>query len=63
MVSIVARPYSEASVPVSREHGVMITRTLYKALFGEHPALTDLFNRGIKPRVYSRNPWQQPYCA
>src|SRR5690349_21154730 len=46
MVSAVARPYIDASVPVLREHGVAITRTFYRNMFAEHPELTNLFNMG-----------------
>ena len=46
MVSAVARPYIDASVPVLREHGVTITRTFYKNMFAEHPELTQTFNMG-----------------
>ncbi|MET0857400.1 MAG: NO-inducible flavohemoprotein [Telluria sp.] len=46
MVSAVARPYIDASVPVLREHGVSITRTFYKNMFAAHPELTNLFNMG-----------------
>lgn len=44
MVSAVARPYIDASVPVLREHGLTITRTFYSNMFAEHPELTNLFN-------------------
>lgn len=46
MVSAVARPYIDASVPVLREHGVTITRTFYSNMFAAHPELTDIFNMG-----------------
>lgn len=46
MLSVEARPYIEASVPVLREHGVTITRTFYKNMFEEHPELMNLFNMG-----------------
>lgn len=46
MVSAVARPYIDASVPVLREHGLTITRTFYSNMFAEHPELTNLFNMG-----------------
>jgi nitric oxide dioxygenase len=46
MVSAVARPYIDASVPVLREHGLTITRTFYRNLFAAHPELTNLFNMG-----------------
>jgi nitric oxide dioxygenase len=46
MVSAVARPYIDASVPVLREHGLAITRTFYSNMFAEHPELTNLFNMG-----------------
>jgi len=46
MLSVEARPYIDASVPVLREHGVTITRTFYKNMFEEHPELTNLFNMG-----------------
>lgn len=46
MVSAVARPYIDASVPVLREHGLTITRVFYRNLFAAHPELTNLFNMG-----------------
>lgn len=46
MLSVEARPYIDASVPVLREHGVTITRTFYKNMFEEHPELTNIFNMG-----------------
>lgn len=46
MVSAVARPYIDASVPVLREHGLAITRTFYSNMFAAHPELTNLFNMG-----------------
>ena len=46
MVSAVARPYIDASVPVLREHGVTITRTFYRNMFAAHPELTNIFNMG-----------------
>jgi nitric oxide dioxygenase len=46
MVSAVARPYIDASVPVLREHGLAITQTFYRNLFAAHPELTNLFNMG-----------------
>lgn len=46
MVSAVARPYIDASVPVLREHGLTITRTFYRNMFAAHPELTNLFNMG-----------------
>ncbi|MFC7515970.1 NO-inducible flavohemoprotein [Herbaspirillum sp. GCM10030257] len=46
MVSAVARPYIDASVPVLREHGLAITRTFYQNMFAAHPELTNLFNMG-----------------
>jgi nitric oxide dioxygenase len=46
MVSAVARPYIDASVPVLREHGLSITRTFYANMFAAHPELTNLFNMG-----------------
>lgn len=46
MLSLEARPYIEASVPVLREHGVTITRTFYENMFAAHPELTNLFNMG-----------------
>ncbi len=46
MVSAVARPYIDASVPVLREHGLTITRTFYRNMFAEHPELTQIFNMG-----------------
>jgi nitric oxide dioxygenase len=46
MVSAVARPYIDASVPVLREHGLTITRTFYANMFASHPELKNLFNMG-----------------
>lgn len=46
MLSITARPYIEASVPVLREHGLAITGAFYRNLFSEYPELTNLFNMG-----------------
>lgn len=46
MVSVTARPYIDASVPVLREHGQTITRTFYRNMFSAHPELTNLFNMG-----------------
>lgn len=46
MLSLQARPYIEASVPVLREHGVTITTTFYRNMFNEHPELTNIFNMG-----------------
>ncbi|MET0856140.1 MAG: NO-inducible flavohemoprotein [Telluria sp.] len=46
MVSAVARPYIDASVPVLREHGLTITQTFYRNMFAAHPELTNLFNMG-----------------
>jgi nitric oxide dioxygenase len=46
MVSAVARPYIDASVPVLREHGLTITRTFYRNMFEAHPELKNLFNMG-----------------
>jgi nitric oxide dioxygenase len=46
MVSAVARPYIDASVPVLREHGLAITRTFYRNMFEAHPELKNLFNMG-----------------
>jgi nitric oxide dioxygenase len=46
MVSAVARPYIDASVPVLREHGLTITRTFYRNMFAAHPELSNLFNMG-----------------
>lgn len=46
MVSPAARPYIDASVPVLREHGQVITRTFYRNMFAAHPELTNLFNMG-----------------
>lgn len=46
MVSAVARPYIDASVPVLREHGLTITQAFYRKLFAAHPELTNLFNMG-----------------
>ncbi len=46
MVSAIARPYIDASVPVLREHGLAITKTFYRNMFAAHPELTNLFNMG-----------------
>lgn len=46
MISTLARPYIDASVPVLKEHGLTITRTFYANMFAEHPELTRLFNMG-----------------
>ena len=46
MISAASRPYIDASVPVLREHGAQITRTFYRNVFAELPALTNLFNMG-----------------
>ena len=46
MISPASRVYIDASVPVLRAHGVAITTTFYKNIFGEIPALTNLFNMG-----------------
>jgi nitric oxide dioxygenase len=46
MISVQARPYIAASVPVLKEHGLAITRTFYANMFAEHPELTRLFNMG-----------------
>lgn len=46
MVSAVACPYIDASVPVLREHGLTITRTFYRNMFDDHPELKNLFNMG-----------------
>ena len=46
MISAANRPYIDASVPVLREHGLTITKTFYRNVFNELPALTNLFNMG-----------------
>jgi nitric oxide dioxygenase len=46
MLSDFAKPYIQASLPVLREHGLTITSTFYKNMFGEHPELRNLFNMG-----------------
>ncbi|MEO8417335.1 MAG: NO-inducible flavohemoprotein [Methylophilaceae bacterium] len=46
MLSAAARPYIDASVPVLRDHGLAITGTFYRNLFGAHPELKNLFNMG-----------------
>ncbi len=46
MVSAVARPYIDASVPVLREHGLTITATFYRNMFAAHPELSNIFNMG-----------------
>ncbi len=46
MISAANRPYIDASVPVLREHGLSITKSFYRNIFAELPALTNLFNMG-----------------
>lgn len=46
MLSISAKPYIEASVPVLRQHGLAITTLFYKNMFNAHPELKNLFNMG-----------------
>jgi len=46
MLSDFAKPYIQASLPVLRDHGLTITSTFYKNMFGEHPELRNLFNMG-----------------
>lgn len=46
MISPASRVYIDASVPVLRAHGLAITTTFYQNIFGEIPALTNLFNMG-----------------
>lgn len=46
MLSQAARPYINASIPVLREHGLAITSTFYRNLFGAHPELKNIFNMG-----------------
>jgi nitric oxide dioxygenase len=46
MLSLSARPYIRASVPVLREHGETISRRFYADLFEAHPELLSLFNLG-----------------
>ncbi|WP_036303281.1 NO-inducible flavohemoprotein [Methylotenera sp. L2L1] len=46
MLSMSAKPYIEASVPVLRQHGLAITTLFYKNMFESHPELKNLFNMG-----------------
>lgn len=46
MLSVTARPYIQASVPVLREHGLSITRHFYQTMLDAHPELKNLFNLG-----------------
>jgi nitric oxide dioxygenase len=46
MLSDRSRPFIQASVPVLREHGALITRTFYKNMFEAHPELKHVFNMG-----------------
>jgi len=46
MISDVSRPYIDASVPVLREHGLVITKLFYSNMLGARPELTRLFNMG-----------------
>jgi nitric oxide dioxygenase len=46
MLSVAAKPYIEASVPVLRQHGLAITTLFYKNMFETHPELMNLFNMG-----------------
>jgi nitric oxide dioxygenase len=46
MLSDFAKPYIQASLPALREHGLTITSTFYRNMFGEHPELRNLFNMG-----------------
>jgi nitric oxide dioxygenase len=46
MLSVSAKPYIEASVPVLRQHGLAITTLFYKNMFDSHPELKNLFNMG-----------------
>ncbi|MGV3525034.1 MAG: globin domain-containing protein [Candidatus Sericytochromatia bacterium] len=46
MLSAHARPLIDASVPVLRQHGLQISQTFYRNLFGEYPELIPLFNQG-----------------
>ncbi|HEY9268736.1 MAG TPA: NO-inducible flavohemoprotein [Methylotenera sp.] len=46
MLSISAKPYIDASVPVLRQHGLAITTLFYKNMFESHPELMNLFNMG-----------------
>jgi len=46
MLSIAAKPYIDASVPVLRQHGLAITTLFYKNMFESHPELKNLFNMG-----------------
>lgn len=44
MLSLAARPYIDASVPVLREHGLTITTVFYNNMFEAHPELKNIFN-------------------
>ncbi|WP_293780078.1 NO-inducible flavohemoprotein [uncultured Oxalicibacterium sp.] len=46
MLSAASRPYIDASVPVLREHGLIITKTFYRNMLSAHPELKNLFNSG-----------------
>jgi len=46
MLSVQAKPYIDASVPVLRQHGLAITTMFYKNMFESHPELKNLFNMG-----------------
>jgi nitric oxide dioxygenase len=46
MLSVQARPYIDASVPVLKAHGLAITTRFYARLFEAHPELKHLFNMG-----------------
>lgn len=46
VLSVSAKPYIDASVPVLRQHGLAITTLFYKNMFSEHPELKNLFNMG-----------------
>lgn len=46
MLSDFAKPYIQASLPALRKHGLTITSTFYRNMFGEHPELRNLFNMG-----------------
>lgn len=46
MLSVAAKPYIEASVPVLKQHGLAITTLFYKNMFESHPELMNLFNMG-----------------
>lgn len=61
MLSISAKPYIDASVPVLRQHGLAITTLFYKNMFESHPELMNLFNMGNQGMALNSNLWLQPY--